>query len=203
MAPRKEQPVKLSLDFIKENIREAITLKQAILETPPLLEAIHTVSERCLEALRGGNKILFAGNGGSAGDAQHLAAELVGRYKLDRPGLPAVALTTDTSMLTAIANDYGYEQVFARQVEANGCAGDVFFGITTSGNSRNVLAAIEKAKQKNIVTVGLAGSGGAIQNSCDYCISVPSNDTARIQECHIMIGQIICGYIENSLFARQ
>lgn len=192
----------LSLDFIKANIQEAIVLKQAILETQPLLETIHKVSERCLEALRQGNKILFAGNGGSAGDAQHLAAELVGRYKLDRPGLPAIALTTDTSMLTAIGNDYGYEQVFARQLDANGRAGDVFFGITTSGNSKNVLAAIKKAKEKNIVTVGLAGSGGAIQNSCDYCISVPSTDTARIQECHIMIGQIICGYIETTLFGR-
>lgn len=192
----------LSLDFIKANIQEAIALKQAVLETQPLLETIHKVSERCLEALRQGNKILFAGNGGSAGDAQHLAAELVGRYKLDRPGLPAIALTTDTSMLTAIGNDYGYEQVFARQLDANGRAGDVFFGITTSGNSKNVLAAIEKAKEKNIVTVGLAGSGGAIQNSCDYCISVPSTDTARIQECHIMIGQIICGYIETTLFGR-
>jgi D-sedoheptulose 7-phosphate isomerase len=195
--------VKLSLDFIKENIRQAVVLKQAILENQPLLETIHNVAERCLEALKGGNKILFAGNGGSAGDAQHLAAEIVGRYKLDRPGLPAIALTTDTSMLTAIANDYGYEQVFARQVEANGCAGDVFFGITTSGNSRNVLAAIEKARQMNIVTVGLAGGGGAIQNMCDYCINVPSNDTARIQECHIMIGQIICGYIETTLFGRE
>lgn len=192
----------LSLDFIKANIQEAIVLKQAILETQPLLETIHKVSERCLEALRQGNKILFAGNGGSAGDAQHLAAELVGRYKLDRPGLPAIALTTDTSMLTAIGNDYGYEQVFARQLDANGRAGDVFFGITTSGNSKNVLVAIEKAKERNIVTVGLAGSGGAIQNSCDYCISVPSTDTARIQECHIMIGQIICGYIETTLFGR-
>ncbi|HEX7026995.1 MAG TPA: D-sedoheptulose 7-phosphate isomerase [Gammaproteobacteria bacterium] len=195
--------MKLSLDFIKENIRQAVVLKQAILENQPLLETIHNVAERCLEALKGGNKILFAGNGGSAGDAQHLAAEIVGRYKLDRPGLPAIALTTDTSMLTAIANDYGYEQVFARQVEANGCAGDVFFGITTSGNSRNVLAAIEKARQMNIVTVGLAGGGGAIQNMCDYCINVPSNDTARIQECHIMIGQIICGYIETTLFGRE
>lgn len=192
----------LSLDFIKANIQEAIALKQTILETQPLLETIHQVSERCLEALRQDNKILLAGNGGSAGDAQHLAAELVGRYKLDRPGLPAVALTTDTSMLTAIGNDYGYEQVFARQLDANGRAGDVFFGITTSGNSKNVLAAIEKAKEKNIVTVGLAGSGGAIQNCCDYCISVPSSDTARIQECHIMIGQIICGYIETTLFGR-
>lgn len=193
----------LSLDYIKANIQEAVSLKQAILENRHLLETIHKVAERCLGALQQGNKILFAGNGGSAGDAQHLAAELVGRYKLDRPGLPAIALTTDTSMLTSIGNDYGYEQVFARQLEANGRAGDVFFGITTSGNSKNVLAAIDSAKEKNIVTVALAGNGGAIQNICDYCISVPSNDTARIQECHIMIGQIICGYIETALFGRQ
>ena len=191
---------KLTVEYIKDNIQSAIELKQKIYEDSALLSTVHAVATVCLEALRRGNKILFMGNGGSAGDAQHLAAELVGRYKLNRKGLPAISLTTDTSMLTAIANDYGYDQVFSRQIEANGNAGDVVFGITTSGNSKNVLIGLEKAKDMEITTVGLAGSGGRIQNVCDYCISVPSNDTARIQECHIMIGQIVCGYIETSLF---
>lgn len=137
---------KLSIDYIRDNIQGAVVLKQKILQDEALLKTILDVAKHCVAAIEKGNKILFAGNGGSAGDAQHLAAELVGRYKLDRPGLPSIALTTDSSMLTAIGNDYGYEQVFARQVEANGKEGDVFFGITTSGNSKNVLMAIDKPK---------------------------------------------------------
>ena len=190
----------LTTEYFRDNIQAAIELKQKILADSSMLGVIHAVADRCLEALRRGNKILFMGNGGSAGDAQHLAAEIVGRYKLNRKGMPAIALTTDTSMLTAIANDYGYDQVFARQVEANGNEGDVIFGITTSGNSENVLVGLRQAEKMKITTVGLAGAGGRIQDLCDFCISVPSNDTARIQECHIMIGQIICGYIETSLF---
>jgi D-sedoheptulose 7-phosphate isomerase len=190
----------LTIDYIRQNVQAAVELKQAILKDAALLEKILAVCRTCVAALNKGNKLMFAGNGGSAGDSQHLAAEIVGRYKFDRPGLPALALTTDTSMLTAIGNDYGYEAVFERQIQAQGKAGDVFFGITTSGNSKNVLRAIEEAKKMKIVTVGLAGSGGKIQAACDYCISVPSMDTARIQECHIMIGQIICGYIETTIF---
>jgi D-sedoheptulose 7-phosphate isomerase len=190
----------LTIDYIRQNVQAAVELKQAILKDAALLEKILSVCRVSVAALNKGNKLMFAGNGGSAGDSQHLAAEIVGRYKFDRPGLPALALTTDTSMLTAIGNDYGYEAVFERQIQAQGKAGDVFFGITTSGNSKNVLRAFEQAKKMQIVTVGLAGSGGKIQTACDHCIGVPSTDTARIQECHIMIGQIICGYIETTIF---
>ncbi len=193
----------LTIDYIKQNVQAAVELKQAILRDERLLQNILQVAEVCVKALQAGNKLLFAGNGGSAGDSQHLAAEIVGRYKIDRPGLPAIALTTDTSALTAIGNDYGYEVVFARQLQALAKAGDVFFGISTSGNSGNVLRAIERAKEMKVITIGLAGSGGTIQKICDHCLSVPSTDTARIQECHIMIGQIICGYIEETLFPRQ
>ena len=191
----------LSTTNIAAEIQAAVELKQAMLADQSLLDTVLTVTERCIHALQSGHKLLFAGNGGSASDAQHLAAELVGRYGFDRPGLPAIALTTDTSILTAVGNDYGYEQVFVRQVQANGQAGDVLFGISTSGNSRNVLLAFDAAKQQGLLTVGLAGAGGEIQQRCDYCISVPSTQTARIQECHIMLGQIICGMIENTLFA--
>ncbi|HEY3488074.1 MAG TPA: D-sedoheptulose 7-phosphate isomerase [Gammaproteobacteria bacterium] len=190
----------LTIDYIKENVQAAVKLKQAILQDEQLLQNILSVAAACVAALRKGNKLLFAGNGGSAGDSQHLAAEIVGRYKFDRPGLPAIALTTDTSALTAIGNDYGYEAVFERQLQALGKPGDIFFGITTSGNSKNVLRALAYAKKEKILAVGLAGNGGAIQQQCDYCLSVPSADTARIQECHIMIGQIICGYIEATMF---
>jgi D-sedoheptulose 7-phosphate isomerase len=190
----------LTIDYIKRNVQAAVELKQAILRDEGLLQAVLEVAETCVRALRAGNKLLFAGNGGSAGDSQHLAAEIVGRYKFDRPGLPAIALTTDTSALTAIGNDYGYEAVFERQLQALGRAGDVFFGISTSGNSKNVLRALERAREMKLVTVGLAGSGGAIRTLCDQCLAVPSTDTARIQECHIMIGQIICGYIEETMF---
>ena len=188
------------LDYVRDNIEAAVAVKQQMLNDPALLERILGVAEICVDALKKGNKIIFAGNGGSAGDSQHLAAELVGRYKFDRPGLPALALTTDSSALTAIGNDYGYDRVFERQIEAMGVAGDVFFGITTSGNSKNVLLAIKEAAAKGIITVGLAGNGGAIQDMCDYCISVPTDETPRIQECHIMIGQIICGFIERTMF---
>jgi D-sedoheptulose 7-phosphate isomerase len=190
----------LTLDYIKQNIQAAVELKQAILRDERLLRNILKVAEVCVQALKGGNKLLFAGNGGSAGDAQHLAAEIVGRYKFDRAALPAIALTTDTSALTAIGNDYGYDAVFERQLQALGRAGDVFFGISTSGNSKNVLRALERAREMKVVTVGLAGAGGAIQQLCEHCLSVPSTETARIQECHIMIGQIICGYIEETMF---
>lgn len=165
------------------------------------LAAIERVAERCLEALRAGGKILFAGNGGSAADAQHLAAELVGRFAFDRPGVAALALSTDTSALTAIGNDYGYERVFARQVEAIGRRGDVLFGISTSGNSPNVLQAVETAHKNGLVTVGLTGrEGGRLCACCDHCIRVPATATPRIQECHIAVGHVICELIEERLF---
>ena len=152
-------------------------------------------------ALRAGNKLLFAGNGGSAADAQHWAGELVSRFYFDRPGLSAIALTTDTSILTAIGNDYGYDYVFARQVEALARAGDVFFAISTSGNSKNILRAIEAAHARGVKTIGFTGqSGGAMAEHCALCFKVPSGETPRIQEGHEFLGHLLCGLIEHEMF---
>ncbi len=189
-----------SIDFVREQISASIETKSKILADEQLLRTIADVAERCLAVYKNGNKLLIAGNGGSAADSQHLAAEFVSRFEFDRPGLPAMALTTDTSILTAIGNDYGYERLFARQIQANAVPGDMFLGISTSGNSKNVLLAFEEAKKKDVITVGLAGSGGAIQSACDYCISVPSTLTPRIQECHIVIGHMICAFVELQYF---
>jgi D-sedoheptulose 7-phosphate isomerase len=166
-----------------------------------LLDGIEAVANLFLETLRAGRKILFAGNGGSAADAQHLAAELVGRMGFDRPGLPAFALTTDTSVLTAIGNDYGYEALFARQVQAVGARGDVLVAISTSGRSPNILRALVQAKARGLRTVGLAGaSGGEMAKLCDHCLSVPSLETPKIQQGHIVIGHVICGLVETAMF---
>ena len=160
---------------------------------------IYTASIICIEALKAQKKILLCGNGGSAADAQHIAAELVGRFQKERRSLPAIALTTDTSALTAIGNDYGYEQVFARQVEGLANKGDVLIGISTSGESENVLRAIEEAKKRGCKTIGLLGKdGGRIKDLCDASIVVPCNETPRIQEMHIMIGHILCSLIDES-----
>ena len=187
---------------IRQQIAASISVKQEILSSESLVDKIAAVAEVCIDAFRRGNRVLLAGNGGSAADAQHIAAEFVSRFEFDRPGLPSIALTTDTSMLTAIGNDYGYERLFLRQLEANGRKGDVFIGISTSGNSKNVLLAIESCQRLGITSVGLAGSGGQIQTKCDYVIAVPSANTARIQESHIMIGHLICGLVESALFKR-
>jgi len=159
---------------------------------------IYTAGVIATETLEAGHKILLFGNGGSAADAQHIAAELTGRYKIERKGLPAIALTTDTSALTAIGNDYGYEYLFSRQVEALARKGDMVIGISTSGNSQNVVYALEKAKEIGCRTVGFSGKGGGKMNDvCDLNIIVPSDDTARIQEMHILIGHILCQLIDN------
>ncbi|HEV2622849.1 MAG TPA: D-sedoheptulose 7-phosphate isomerase [Frateuria sp.] len=154
-------------------------------------------------ALRSGHKLLFAGNGGSAADAQHWAGELVSRFYYDRPGLPAIALTTDTSILTAIGNDYGYDYVFARQVEALGQEGDVLVAISTSGNSRNIVRAIEAARAKRMVVIGFTGQGGGqMVELCDLCFRVPSGETPRIQEGHEALGHLLCALIEAEMFPR-
>jgi len=161
------------------------------------LSDIAKIACLCQEALRNKQTIFFCGNGGSAADSQHLAAEIVGRFVTERRGFPAVALTTDSSILTAVANDYGYEQIFARQVEALVRPGDIVFGLTTSGNSPNVLRAMEKAKQLGAMTIGMSGgNGGQLAGCCDVCLIVPSQNTARIQEAHILIGHIICELID-------
>jgi len=168
-----------------------------------LIGAIDTVTQRAVETLRAGRTILLAGNGGSAADAQHIAAELVGRFAYDRPGLPAIALSTDTSALTAIANDHGFERVFARQVEALGRKGDLFIGISTSGRSPNVIAALQAARAKGLITVGLTGQHpGPMGPLCDHILAIPSPDTPRIQEAQILVGHILCGLIEQLLHPR-
>lgn len=164
---------------------------------------IGTVSEVCVRALKAGNKLLFAGNGGSAADAQHIAGEFVSRFMYDRPGLAAFALTTDTSVITAIGNDYGYEHLFARQVQAVGKSGDVFFGISTSGRSANVIAAFVQARAQGLATVGLCGINGFVQNDlCNYEIRVPSDQTPHIQEGHIAIAHVLCGLVEKLCYPK-
>lgn len=151
-------------------------------------------------SLKNGGKVMIAGNGGSAADSQHFAAELVGRFMKERKGLPAIALTTDTSILTSIGNDYGYDYIFKRQIEALGKSGDVFIGISTSGNSKNIVAAVEEAKKRNIITIGLIGcDGGKLKILCDYNITFPYKETARIQEHHLMTYHLICEFVEKNL----
>jgi D-sedoheptulose 7-phosphate isomerase len=155
----------------------------------------------CMVALRSNGKLLLAGNGGSAADAQHFAGELVSRFYFDRPALAAIALTTDTSILTAVGNDYGYEDVFARQIEALGQPGDVFIAISTSGNSANILKAIDVAKARGLIVIGFTGkSGGKMKPLCDICLCAPSDSTPRIQECHLVIEHVLCACIEEAMF---
>ena len=190
-------------DLVKKLLQESCAVKQKVANDEQMHALIQKVMEISIDALRNGNKLLLAGNGGSASDAQHIAAELVGRYEQDRPGLPALALTTNSSQVTAIANDYGYDQLFQRQVQALARPGDVFFGLSTSGNSKNVIRAIEQCKQQQVITVGMTGqSGGQMAALCDYCVRVPADNTARIQEVHITIGHIICAGIEQALFSK-
>ncbi len=178
-----EESCKVKLDFLEKNY-----------------ENLEKTIEKITECLKRGNKILICGNGGSAADSQHFAAELVGRFKLERKGVPAIALTTDTSILTAIGNDYGFNKIFERQVEALGEEGDLLVGISTSGNSENVIRAVEKAKEKGIYTIGLLGkNGGKLKDLVDLPLIVPSNDTPRIQECHVLIYHIICEEVEKKL----
>lgn len=188
-------------DIIKNILQESCNVKQKVINDDRLLKVIQDVTTACVHALKNGNKLLFAGNGGSASDSQHIAAELVGRFEKDRNALPALALTTNSSQLTAISNDYGYDNVFQRQVQALAKSGDVFFGLSTSGNSKNVVNAVEQCKQLNVISVAMTGeSGGQLRELSDYCINVPSGNTARIQEVHITIGHIICLAIEESIF---
>lgn len=189
--------------FTIEQIAESIEVKQAILNNKELTKLIEEISVKAIELYENDKKIMLAGNGGSAADAQHIAGELVSRFYFDRPGLPALALTTDSSILTAIGNDYGYEKLFSRQIQANGVEGDMFIGISTSGNSENILKALEECKKRKIITVCLTGAhGGKMAKLCDYCIKVPSTETPRIQEAHILIGHIICSIIEEAIFGQ-
>jgi D-sedoheptulose 7-phosphate isomerase len=187
--------------YIQTELEKSASVIAAIARDPDLMARIEAVAGRCIETLERGNKILLAGNGGSAADAQHIAAEFVSRFSFDRPGLAAFALTTDTSALTAIGNDYGFEQLFSRQVNAVGRAGDLFVGISTSGRSPNILAALQECRLRDITTVGLTGAGGGdIVALCDHCLRMPSAETPKIQEGHIVVGHIICGLVERTMF---
>jgi D-sedoheptulose 7-phosphate isomerase len=185
---------------LRRNISESIRVKQLLLGDESLLARMAAVVDCLVAALSSGHRVLLAGNGGSAADAQHFAAELVGRFAFDRPGLPALSLTTDTSMLTAIANDYGYEQVFARQLQAQARAGDVFIGLTTSGTSPNMLAAFDACLALGVRSVALCGMGGDFKGRVDHLLRMPSLDTPRIQECHGLIGHLLCAEVELQLF---
>ena len=185
---------------IKSQITESVLITQAILENGSIIKIINDVAVIIINALKAGHKVLWAGNGGSAADAQHMAAELVNKFRLERPGLCSIALTTDTSILTSIGNDYGFQRVFARQVEAIGAAGDVFIGISTSGNSENLVLAGEECRRKGIVSVALVGEKPCKMDTYDHVIHVPSSDTPRIQECQTLIGHILCDLVEKSLF---
>ncbi len=188
-------------DYILGQIEGTQRILQLMLLDGELFESIEHASKACIKSLNLGGKILLAGNGGSAGDAQHLAAELVSRFALDRGGLPAIALTTDTSILTAIGNDYGYEKIFARQIEALGNAHDVFIGYSTSGKSLNIIRAFEKARESEMITIGLTGNRDSpMDNLCDHLIKIPSSTTPKIQEGHLVIGHILCGLIEQKIF---
>jgi D-sedoheptulose 7-phosphate isomerase len=183
---------------IAADLQAHLAVTQQAQQQAPLLAE---VAQALIAAFRAGKKVLLCGNGGSAADAQHLAAEFVGKFYFDRPALPAEALTVNTSSLTAIGNDYSFDVVFSRQVEAFGAAGDVLIGITTSGNSRNVVEAFRVARQRGILTVGLTGaSGGTLKAAADYCICIASTDTPRIQEHHILVGHILCELVEQALF---
>ncbi|OPF92599.1 D-sedoheptulose 7-phosphate isomerase [Rhodopseudomonas palustris] len=187
----------MSQDKIAAHFQLSLAAMTAAAGDATLLAASRAIAAASIKALEQGRKILLAGNGGSAADAQHIAAEIIGRYKRDRAAWPAVALTTDTSALTAIANDYGFERVFARQVEGLGQPGDVFIGITTSGRSPNILAALEVARQRGLVTVGMTGpSGGSMGALCDHLLIAPGPETALVQQIHLMAAHAICDEIE-------
>lgn len=187
---------------IRNSLNETQQTLSAMLTDEALATTLERVAQICIDSLRRGNKLLFMGNGGSAADAQHLAGEMVSRFAFDRPGLAAFALTTDTSVLTAIGNDYGYQYLFARQVEAVGRPGDILFGISTSGKSPNILAALEAGKSLGLTTIGMTGNQRAsITTISEFNIEIPSASTPKIQEGHIICGHILCGLIEEGMFS--
>ncbi len=188
-------------DKIKNIISESVEVKNKLLETDSILQSVESIASLMVEALKNGNRIYFCGNGGSAADAQHLAAEFSGRFYIDRDALPAEALHCNTSYITAVGNDYGYDLVYARLIKGIGNKGDFLVGISTSGNSTNIVKAFEVAREKGIVTVGLTGqAGGKMKQLSDYLLNVPSSNTPRIQESHIMLGHIICQLVEEQYF---
>lgn len=187
---------------IKDIIAASIAVKQQLLQDDAMIKTVTDCVTAIVTAFKNGNKVLFCGNGGSAADAQHLAAEFSGRFYLDRDALPAEALHCNTSYMTAVANDYSYDVIYSRLVKGIGIKGDVLIGLSTSGNSKNIVAAFEVAKEKGMITIGFTGlTGGAMKNISDYLLNVPSTDTPRIQESHILLGHIICELVEAQYFA--
>lgn len=191
------------MEAIKHDLLASAKLIRSIAESEDILNRVESLAQVCVSCLRQGGKVLFAGNGGSAGDAQHMAGEFVSRFNYDRPGMAAIALTVDSSILTAIGNDYGYDYVFARQVEALGQKGDIFFAYSTSGNSPNILRALSVCRERGLFTVGLTGNrDGAMNPLCDVLFEMPSPHTPRIQEGHLVIGHAICARVEALMYPR-
>jgi len=189
--------------YVLSQLTQAQDVMNSMVRDTQLQAKVTEAANACIAALKLGKKILLAGNGGSAADAQHIAGEFVSRFAFDRPGLPAVALTTDTSILTAIGNDYGYEKLFSRQVQALGQAGDIFIGYSTSGTSPNVLGAFKEARTRGLLCIGMTGNrGGPMTELCDYLLAVPAKETPKIQEGHLVLGHILCGLVEKELFSR-
>ena len=189
-----------SLEIIQTELAESVRVKQAMLADETVLLQISDIAEIMVYAYKAGHKTMWAGNGGSAADAQHMAGELVNKFTFDRPGLAALSLSTDTSIITAVGNDYGFDRLFARQVEAQGCPGDVFIGISTSGKSPNLVNALAACKAKGITSVAIVGANPCPMDDYDYVIHVPSTVTPRIQECQTLIGHILCYIVEQKLF---
>lgn len=185
---------------VKRLVQESIQVKQTLFSDGVLMERIAGIAGVMVDAYRAGHKTLWAGNGGSAADAQHMAGELVNKFCFDRPGLPALSLSTDTSIITAVGNDYGFDRLFARQVEAQGSEGDVFIGISTSGKSPNLVNALAACKEKGITSVAIVGANPCPMDDYDYVIHVPSTVTPRVQECQTLIGHILCYIVEQELF---
>lgn len=190
------------IDIVKAQVAESVRIRQALLADEPLMETIARVAGRMVDAYRNGKKTLWAGNGGSAADAQHMAGELVNKFCFDRPALAALSLSTDTSIITAIGNDYGFDRLFARQIEAQGSEGDVFIGISTSGKSPNLVAALDACRAKGITSVAIVGANACPMDDYDIVLHIPSTETPRIQECQTLIGHILCYLVEQALFVR-
>jgi len=186
--------------LIEDQVRDSAQVKLELLQNQELLGQIEQAARICVKAYKDGCKTIWAGNGGSAADAQHMAGEMVSKFCFDRPALPSIALTTDTSIITAIGNDYGFDQLFKRQILANGCKGDVFIGISTSGNSKNLVEALEACRSRGITTIAITGSKKCLMDDWDLVIKVPSAKTPRIQECQTLIGHILCGIVEQEMF---
>ena len=186
---------------ILQQITETQRIMSIMMADKALIDTLESAAIACVESLKNDGKLLLAGNGGSAADAQHIAGEFVSRFTFDRPGLPAIALTTDSSILTSIGNDYGFDRLFSRQIQTLGRNGDVFIGYSTSGKSVNILSAFKVAKAQGMICIGLTGNrGGPMVDMCDYLLAIPSSDTPKIQEGHLVLGHILCGLVEDTLF---